>query len=185
MSSSLLPAALRRRRMGLALGLDIGSLLLSYRISHARKELTSSVGWSIVEGWTFFQRHGSQLSDSKLSNNQSGVRTRLNWTFNKLAFPCKLAVAFSARYSIQNPPLIINGAIVCVGGLFPTPPCLAKTHISQSKFRQLEESKKWVCRVWVIHRAIVDRGATQGGFSRHLPSTPPTMWLLTVCDQLF
>ena len=45
MSSSLLPAALRRRRMGLALELDIGSLLLlSYGISHARKELTSSVG---------------------------------------------------------------------------------------------------------------------------------------------
>ena len=29
--------------------------------------------------------------------------------------------------------------------------------------------------VWVIHRAIVDRGATQGGFSRHLPSAPPIM----------
>ena len=53
MSSSLLPAALKRRRMGLALELDIGSLLLlSYGISHARKELASSVG-SIVEGWTF------------------------------------------------------------------------------------------------------------------------------------
>ena len=41
-----------------------------------------------------------------------------------------------------TPPLIINGAIVCVGVLVPSPPCLAKTHISQSKFRQLEESKK-------------------------------------------
>ena len=105
MSSSVLPAALRRRRMGLADGLDIGSLL-SYGFLITRRELRSSVGWSIVEGWTFFQRHGSQLSDSKLSNNQSGVRTRLNWTFNKLAFPCKLAGAFSARYSIQNPPLL-------------------------------------------------------------------------------
>ena len=45
MSSSVLPAALRRRKMGLADGLDIGSLVvLSYGISHARKELTSSVG---------------------------------------------------------------------------------------------------------------------------------------------
>ena len=76
-------------------------------------------------------------------NNQSGVRTRLKLTFCKLVFPCKLAVAFSARYSIQIPPLIISGAIVCVGVLFPSPSCLAKTHITQSKFtkfRQLEVS---------------------------------------------
>ena len=39
-----LSAQTMRRRMGLALGLDIGSLLLSYGISHARKELASSVG---------------------------------------------------------------------------------------------------------------------------------------------
>ena len=42
MSSSVLPAALRRRKMGLADGLDIGGfVVLSYGISHARKELTS------------------------------------------------------------------------------------------------------------------------------------------------
>ena len=43
MSSSALPAALKRRRMGLADGLDIGSLL-GYMISFTRRELTSSVG---------------------------------------------------------------------------------------------------------------------------------------------
>ena len=43
MSSSVLPAALRRRRMGLADGLDIGSLL-SYELLITRKELRSSVG---------------------------------------------------------------------------------------------------------------------------------------------
>ena len=43
MSSSVLPAALRRRRMGLADGLDIGSLL-SYGLLITRRELRSSVG---------------------------------------------------------------------------------------------------------------------------------------------
>ena len=43
MSSPVLPAALRRRRMGLADGLDIGSLL-SYGLLITRRELRSSVG---------------------------------------------------------------------------------------------------------------------------------------------
>ena len=43
MSSSVLPAALKRRRMGLADGLDIGSLL-SYGFLITRRELRSSVG---------------------------------------------------------------------------------------------------------------------------------------------
>ena len=32
-----------------------------------------------------------------------------------------------------------------------------------------------MCGVWVTHKAIVDRGATQVDFSRHLPSAPPIM----------
>ena len=183
MSSSVLPAALKRRRMGLADGLDISSLF-GYRTSLTRKELISSVGWSIVGGWSFRWQELPLSRPCPQTTNQMS-ETCLKLTFCKLVFPCKLAVAFSARYSIQTPPLIISGAIVCVGVLLPSPSCLAKTHITQSKFRLNLDNSKRVCWVWVTHKAIVDRGATQTDFSRHLPSAPPIMWLLTVRDQLF
>ena len=136
MSSSVLPAALRRRRMGLADGLDIGSLL-SYGLLITRRELRSSVGRLDVLKATGIANFQTPASQQPIMCQNPSELDRTQACFSMQACCCLFSPAFHT-----NPPLIINGAIVCVGGLFPTPPCLAKTHISQSQFRQLEESKK-------------------------------------------